>query len=294
MSPLASAQPVAWLVSLALLLPAVAQGGAQTFGTALPVAEGNGVLRQQFLHREAGGNGRDLEVSGAVTLLGYGASRDLTLFGALPYLDKRLTADGIQRGSDGLGDLRLWARYTLYRHDAPGRTLRIAPYLGLETPTGRDDDRDALGQLPRPLQPGSGAWDPFAGLVVTYQTLDLELDAQVAYQANTEADGFAFGDMARLDGAAQYRLWPRALTGGVPGFLYGVLEANLIHRDPDELQGKATPDSGGTRLFLSPGLQYVTRRWVIEGIVQLPIVQDLDGSAPEDDAILRAGVRVNF
>ncbi|MBB3232094.1 transporter [Halomonas stenophila] len=291
---LASAHPVVWLVFLALLLPTVAQGGAQTFGTALPVAEGNGVLRQQFLHREAGGDGRELAVSGGVTLLGYGASRDLTLFGALPYLDKRLTADGIRRGSEGLGDLRLWARYTLYRDDAPGRTLRIAPYLGLETPTGRDDDRDALGRLPRPLQPGSGSWDPFVGVVATYQTLDVEFDAQFAYQVNTEAEGFAFGDMARLDGAAQYRLWPRVLSGGVPGFLYGVLEANLIHRDPDELHGEATPDSGGTRLLLAPGLQYVTRRWVIEGIIQLPIVRDLDGSAPEDDAILRAGVRFNF
>ncbi|XKE47086.1 transporter [Halomonas organivorans] len=294
MSISAPARPVAWLASLALLLPALAQGGAQTFGTALPVAEGNGVLRQQFLHRQASGGGRDLEVSGAVTLLGYGASRDLTLLGALPYLDKRLTADGVRRGSEGLGDLRLWARYTLYRHDAPGRTLRLAPYLGLETPTGRDDDRDALGRLPRPLQPGSGSWDPFAGVVVTYQTLDLELDAQLAYQANTEADGFAFGDIARLDGAAQYRLWPRALSGGVPAFLYGVLEANLIHREPDEIQGEANPDSGGTRLLLAPGLQYVTRRWVIEGVVQLPVVQDLDGSAPEDEAVLRAGFRFNF
>lgn len=286
-----------------LIAPGLAQGAAQSFNTALPVAEGSFVFRAQGLFRSAsddpGPADRDLDVTGAVSVLGYGATSDLTLFGAVPYLDKVLELDGpggrrIERDTSGLGDARVFARYTVFHDDAPGRTFRLAPFLGVETPTGDDDERDRFGRLPQPLQSGSGSWDPFGGVVLTYQTLDYELDAQIAYQANTRANGFELGDVARLDGAFQYRLWPRELGAGGPGFLYGVLEANLIHREENEIGGEDDPDSGGTRLFVSPGLQYVARRWVVEGIVQVPVAQDLNGSALEDDFIARAGFRINF
>ncbi len=100
--------------------------------------------------------------------------------------------------------------------------------------------------------------------------------------------------MARLDASLQYRLWPRELSGGVPGFLYGILEANLIHKDKNESADADDPNSGGTTLFLVPGLQYVTKRWIIEATVQLPVVQDLNGTALEKDYIVRAGFRINF
>jgi hypothetical protein len=38
----------------------------------------------------------------------------------------------------------------------------------------------------------------------------------------------------------------------------------------------------------------VTKRWVAEAIVQLPVAQNLNGAALEDDVIVRAGFRVNF
>lgn len=286
-----------------LMAPGPAQAAAQTFNTALPVGEGNFVLRGQGLWRSAnddpGTANRDLDVAGAVSVLAYGATSDLALFGAVPYLNKELAFDGpgggrVERDSSGFGDARLFARYMLFQDDGPGRTFRIAPFLGVETPTGDDDERDRFGRLPQPLQSGSGSWDPFGGLVVTYQTLDFVLDAQLAHQVNTEANDFDFGDETTLDGSFQYRLWPRELGSGVPGFLYGVLEANLIHRAENETDGADDPDSGGARLFLSPGLQYVERSWIVEGIVQLPVAQDLNGAALEDDFTARVGFRVNF
>ena len=96
---------------------------------------------------------------------------------------------------------------------------------------------------------GSGSWDPFVGTVATYQTLDYQVDAQISYK-----NGFEFGDELRLDGSLQYRQWPRELGAGVPGFLYGVIEANLLHRDENEINGIEDGDSGGTSLHLSPGL----------------------------------------
>lgn len=283
--------------------PAAAQAAAQTFNTALPVGDGNFVFRQQLFYRSAGDDptaaDREAEAWGSISVLGYGATSDLTLFGVVPFADKSLDATTpgrarVERDTHGLGDARLFARYTVVQDDAPGRTFRIAPFAGVELPTGRDDDRDRLGRLPQALQVGSGSWDGFGGVVATWQTLAYELDAQAAYHANTEANGFEFGDVARLDGSVQYRVWPTELGPGVPGFLYGVLEANLIHRQENETGGTENPNSGGTQFFLDPGLQYVTKRWVLEGIVQLPVAQDSNAAGLKDDIIARVGFRVNF
>ena len=156
----------------------------------------------------------------------------------------------------------------------------------------RDDDFP--GRLPQPLQLGSGSWDPIVGTSFSWQTFDWEFDSAVQYRVNTEANNFEFGDQARLDLSFQYRLWPRTIGAGVPAFLYGVLESNLIYAGRSEIGGVSDPNSGGTTWFLAPGLQYVTRRLVLEAIVQLPAVQDLNGLALKNDYIVSGGFRVNF
>lgn len=276
---------------------------AETFNTALPVAEGDFVFREQFLFSEASRDptsaNRSVRAAGAISVLGYGVTADFTLFGVLPYLDKRLdlaTPDGdrIRRRANGVGDVSLFARYTVFQQNFPGGNFRIAPFAGVETPTGQSNASDHFGRIPPPIQPGSGSWDPFGGVVVTYQTLDYEIDAQASYKHNTTANDFRFGDEARLDASLQYRLWPRELDSEAPGFLYGVLEANLIHQDKNRMGGVADPNSGGASLFLDPGLQYVTKRWIVEAIVQLPVMQSLNGTAPKQNFIVLTGVRINF
>jgi len=283
--------------------PSEVHAAPQTFNTALPVAKGDFVFREQFLYNKASNDpslaDRNLEVLGGISVLGYGSTSDLALFGILPYLDRELdlTVPGgqrITRDTNGIGDAQLFARYTIFQKDLPGWTFRIAPFLGLKLPTGDDNNRDSFGRLPQPLQSGSGSWDPFGGVTATYQTLDYEVDSQLSYKANTEANGLEFGDEFRFDTSLQYRLWPRELGAGAPGFLYGIIETNLLHQAKNEIGGTNDPNSGGTKLFLSPGLQYATRRWVLEAIVQLPVVQNLNGTALEDDFIVSTGFRVNI
>ena len=144
------------------------------------------------------------------------------------------------------------------------------------------------------IQVGSGAWEGFAGVVATYQTLRYQVDGQLNYRVNGEANGFEAGDVARIDGSLQYRLKPKTLTTGVPGFLYGVIETNLIYREKNKVNGATDPNSGGTTLFIAPGLQYVTKRWIAEVAIQIPVSQDLNGMALENDYIVRGGFRLNF
>ena len=67
-----------------------------------------------------------------------------------------------------------------------------------------------------------------------------------------------------------------------------------MHRQRNEVFDRRDADSGGTQWLIAPGLQYVGRRWIFEGTVQLPVSSDPNGAAIEDDTVLRLGFRRNF
>ena len=293
-----------WLLCLACCaLPISALAAPVTFNTALPVAQGEFVARIQGIGRHAGDDpsvaNRDLRVRSVIGVLGYGIIHKLAVFAVVPYVDKQLSLDApgggrVHRDASGIGDASAFARGTLLQRDSPGRTLRVGAFVGVKAPTGDDDASDAFGRLPQPLQAGSGAWDVFGGVVVSMQSLAYEVDSQLGYRVNGTANDFEAGDELRWDASIQYRLWPRSLENRAPGFLYGVLETNFSRRDKNRSGGVNDPDSGGLRLALTPGIQYVTKRWVVESVVQLPIYQDLNGDALEEDYSVLFGIRFNF
>ena len=51
---------------------------------------------------------------------------------------------------------------------------------------------------------------------------------------------------------------------------------------------------GSHEVFLSPGLQIITKRWIFETSLQLPIVQEFDGGAPEAEYRLVMGFRFQW
>ncbi len=295
--------PARFLPGAALFLSFTGSAVAQiTTNTALPVTEGHGVLRLQAKYLRSSDDpaplDRELRVWAAPVVGVYGATSKLALLAVLPVLDKsfrRRTPTGRETlEASGLGDASFLARYTLFQRDRPGQTLRVAPLVGMEVPTGDDDGEDAGGRLPPPLQLGSGSWDPVVGLVATWQTLASEIDASVSYGFNTEANRFRFGDEARADIAYKVRLAPRTLGRGVPAFLFAAAESNLIWQDRNRMDGQVDRDSGGTVWYVAPGLQYVTVRYIIEAAVQLPVVQELNGSALETELIVTLGARLNL
>lgn len=286
---------------MSLLLVAVPATAQITTNTALPVTQGRGIFRVQSTVVRATGTGptnRELTTYGFPAVGVYGISPKWAVFGIVPILDKNLdvtTPQGrVERGPTGLGDVRLFVRYTVWTRNRAGQTQRLAPLAGIETPIGTDDETDDFGRLPRPLQLGSGSWDPFLGIVFTWQTLQWQVDFSPVYEFNTEANGFEFGNEVHLDVASKYRLWSNDGGTGVPGFFYANLEANLIRQGGNEILGQDDPNSGGTTWLIAPGLQYVTRRVVIEGAVQLPAVQDLNGTALEQEFITTLSLRINL
>jgi len=230
--------------------------------------------------------------------LGYGVTSRLTLFAVVPYFDKTLDATTpmgrIRRTTTGVGDTRLFARYTVLQQNFTGASLRVAPFFGAVAPTGRSDARDRYGELPRAFQMGTGAWGELGGVIATYQTLQYEVDTSLSYQANGFNNGYSAGDVTELDASFQYRVLPARLGNGLPHFLYAVIETNLVHTGHDVRNGRISGNSGGTELFLAPGIQYVTSRWVLEAAVQIPVVCNPNAGALRDNYIYHVGVRFNF
>lgn len=278
-----------------------ARAAPLTFNTALAVSAGQVVVRIDATVLRAGAALMNQNLTGITSQAAvvYGVTRNLALIAMGPvFIDKSLSLDGpmgrITRQASGLGDLAFLGRYTLIEIDRPGSTFRIAPFAGIQAPTGSDSRGDSFGVLPRPLQPGSGAWDPIFGAIATWQTLGWEVDADAGYQVNTAADGFRFGDVAFTDQSFQYRLWPRRLGAGTPGFLYGVIESNQ--------QWQATSHAGGTIVQKSGfnwygdvGLEYVTRKYVLEAAVQFPLVtHELGGTSLHEHYAFLVGFRWNF
>jgi len=285
-----------------ILLSSSIQSAPITFNTALPVAEAEYIFREQLVISQSGndpsGVNRNRTEVTAITAMGYGINHRWTLFGVLPYRNIELDLDSndqrINRSNYGFGDISLFTRYSAYQKNKLGQTFRIAPFIGFKAPYGKSNVADNRGTLPASVQLSSGSWDYFGGVVLTWQTLKYQIDTQLSYRVNNEYKGFEAGNTSRLDASFQYRIWRSSVTGTLPDYFYGVVEANWINQDRNRTNGVSDDNSNGTRLFLSPGVQYVTKRWIAETALQIPISQNLNGTALENKYIARAGMRFNF
>lgn len=234
------------------------------------------ILRQQFRFAqadfEAGGADLDIRLVTSSTTAVYGVRDDFTLLLNVPAVLSRRSEDNTTGESDtdaGFADLTTLAKVRLYRNDfGPTDTARFDLLGGFEIPTGQDAF-------------SSDSVDPIVGGVGTVTLGRHYFSADAQWKFNT-AGGDWGEDLLQYDGAYLYRLWPEEYAVGQTTQFNGVLELNGLHWT-----------DGDNELFLSPGIQYVTRRWIAEATVQIPVWQDLD-HRPETEFVLGLSVRVQF
>ncbi len=275
------------IVGLSFLMPfSAAFAAAITFNTALPVSKGELIFREQITVTRSSdtfsGISRDATTVKSISVLGFGPTRKLAVFGILPIVNIERDIGGIKSDASGLGDATLFVRFETYRNDSPGRTVRIAPFAGLIVPTGREG------------QTGDGSLDVFGGLIFTAATINWVFDSQVKYIINSEANGFQRGDSASVDASLQYRLFSDRDFAKIDRYIYGVIEANLTYFDNNELAGFVDPNSGGTQIWISPGIQFAAKRWIAETAIRIPVVNNLNGSTLEQDYSFVVSLRFNF
>ena len=266
---------LAIIPAVAAAAPACAQAPINS-NVALQPSTGGLIIRQQFRYAEASRDtpsaNLDFNTVSESTTIVYGLTHELTLIANIPAilsLDTDNNTTGASESTNGFVDAALLAKLRVFRDDfGVNDTARFDLIAGAELPTGADRfSRDSV--------------NPIVGGVYTYVHGRHAFDADLLWKFNTGAAA-ANADLLRYDGAYLYRLAPELYASNSPTAWFAAIELNGF-----------SETNGDNELFLSPGIQYVTTRWILEATIQLPVWQDLD-HRPERDFILGVGFRAQW
>ena len=223
----------------------------------------------------------------------------------IPYIDRThrtlgTASDGYTPATGGgqydsstssLGDVKLTGHYQgfLPRHNF-GIQLGFKLPTGSHTRMGTSTDPANPGGVPidRGLQPGTGTTDGILGAYY-FDSLSRDWDyfiQAIAQLALNSSDGYKPGNGYNLNLGVRYM----GMTSAFPQ-----LQVNARHVEHDTGDNADQISTGGTLIYLSPGLVVpVTRLTSIYGFVQLPLYQDVRGVqlAPRYSASI--GARFSF
>jgi hypothetical protein len=173
---------------------------------------------------------------------------------------------------NGLGDLELAGRVVLFRERAFAPHHLVSGSLGLELPTGYAVHDSTGALVSDDDQPGSGSWDPFAGISYAWLGGDmLSMFVSTSYRYTTAGwhgyrRGMSVGASAMLQ--VQPRPW-----GAIQVGLDGTWQAADRFGD-----GSVAPDTGGTAIYAAIGLLgRIQPDLLIRGLVDVPAVVALNG-----------------
>ncbi len=237
------------------------------------------------------GGGRELKVWTAPAIFSYALATDATLNLVVPYVNKDFETPTRTFNASGIGDITLFGKYTFYRRDLPFGRDQLALIGGLELPSGSTSKGPGLKAAP-PLQLGSGGVDGIVGVAAGTTRSWYSIEAALRGKINSEAKDFKFGNVLLYDLYLAYQIYPEWPTP--PAQLNLSVEFNGRTSGDNEIDGKDV-NTGGTVLFISPGVQYiVTGNLLFETGVQIPIVNDFPGGALEPDYTVLFGFRYLF
>lgn len=244
----------------------------------------------------------------------YGLTDDLTLSLRLPHVYR----DNIRAGhhshsgsgvsntvdahgnSGGLGDPSLLGKYRFLHDEENG--IDSALLLGIKVPLGTTTQRHEDETLDAEFQPGTGSVDGLGGLAVAKSFGPVSLGISGLYVLTGEGtqdtdlgDRFtgSLGVVYRIGGETHHH------EGRAHAHTHAawdlMLETSVEWADKQKNAGVEEKDSGGTEVFISPGLRYTAEAgWSAYSSVSLPVAHDM-GAGHTDTAVkLLAGLSKAF
>lgn len=196
----------------------------------------------------------------------------------------------------GIGDLQLGAKFALLDRKSDG--VGVSLLAGLSIPTGATHE-GPQGEhgIETEFQPGSGSWDPSAGITIGKSFGPLSIDASATYTLRTEGSRDTnLGDQFAFGGAVSWRLGkgPHVHDDGTferHQALDLIVEVNGKWEERQRIGEERDPNSGGTQIFVSPGVRYVSANgWSLYSSVAIPVHHDLNGIQNETDVRFKLGV----
>lgn len=192
--------------------------------------------------------------------------------------------------SKGVTDLWINSKWALYK----GPAGRLAFYGGVKFPTGKTDVRDSNGEaVDFASTPGSGATDYLAGFgYSTYLTPQLTLDASAGHTFRGAYHDYRLGGRTEAGMAVGWRFTQNIRT--FPQYA-AFMELNYRSNGKVEVQGEHDDNSGGSALFLSPGLRFgFSPRASFSLAAQLPVRQNPNGAQIETKFKAVASLSLSF
>ncbi len=231
----------------------------------------------------------------------FGLAEDLQVGLTLGYYDATGTREGefeADEGElaihdfdpDGLTDLWVRGKFRFCK----GPEGQVAVFGGVKFPTGKFRIKNDAGEFIEPsATPGTGAYDVMVGLAFSrWLTEQISMDASAQYTRRGQRNRFKLGD--RIDAGVAVNV---RLTEAMDQYPRTSLFVEAIVRHLLENQDRGSHDShtGGTALFLSPGIRVdVCENVAITLAPQFPAVQNLNGEQQETDIKVVSAVTVTF
>ncbi len=199
--------------------------------------------------------------------------------------------------SGGLGDISLMGKYRFLKNQG----FESSVMFGLEIPTGSTDkSRDGV-KMEAEHQPGSGSWNPAMGFAVSKQMGPWSFDASLLYAWGMEGSQQTdLGDRANYGIAVTHRIGGEDHDHG-HGKIHKheawdlVLELNGEWFGQQQSSDRKNDDSGGTVMYLSPGLRYTSGdAWAAHVSVGVPVRDAQRQGHPDTDFKITAGIGKAF
>jgi len=241
--------------------------------------------------------------------IGYGVTDNLTLSVRLPYIERKNIREGeIEDGeaeahahgdSAGLGDLLLFGQYRVLKSDSTD----VAIHLGIKAPTGETDDKDDDGlRFETEFQPGTGSWDYLVGGAISHVNNQFSYHANVLFNKTNEgSQSTEIGDILNYNLAMTYQLngedhseHSHVHTDSTEIKWDAIIELNGETRRKNKIGGLEEQHSGGTALFISPGLRVTAGKFGGFISVALPVVENMNGKQTDIDARVVAGFSLSL
>jgi len=226
----------------------------------------------------------------------YGVTDDLTLGLRIPYVLRSGVRSPNEDGDavdylgapNGFGDVSVFGQYRFY-HSADNLN-QASLTIGLKTPTGATGVQTNQGNsFEAHHQPGSGSWNPSAGLSFTRAMGSFSFDTNVLYTVATKGTQQTdLGDVFDYNFALSYAFGAPVRSGFFSSSnnapWTAILELNGEWQDYQNTDGLTDPNSGGNTVYISPGVRFSGGKgWNTALSIGAPIVTELNGFQSEPD-----------
>lgn len=211
----------------------------------------------------------------------------LTLLLTLPALQRSVQHVNLaQTTSRGIGDVELRGRVILMQDRTFSPRHLLFATAGLKAPTAPAQEASDGMRLPIELQPGTGSWDPLAGLSYGHFAAPWSVYTSVQGALATGGhDGYRASRSLRVTALLQRQL---GASFGVRAGLDGRIDGKAIEA------GVTAGDSGGSVWFASADLlANPMMDLLVFASIKVPVLQRLDGFHREGP-MLAVGVAYDY